>query len=108
MLGGLLSAYHLASEHVDPEIRSGAPIFLEKAVDLGDRLLAAYETPSGVPLSNINLKERKGVPDVGNNGLVSLAEAASLQLEMKYLSQVTGDWVYWKAAEKVSRQLIRC
>jgi mannosyl-oligosaccharide alpha-1,2-mannosidase len=77
-------------------------MYLEKATDLGDRLLAAYNTPSGVPLSNINLKERRGVADMGNNGLASLAEAASLQLEMKYLSEVTGDMVYWKAAEKVN------
>lgn len=34
--------------------------------------------------------------------MASLAEAASLQLELKYLSHLTGDYVYWKKAEKVS------
>lgn len=101
LLGGLLSAHHLAEIHPNPTIQKDAAMFLEKATDLGDRLLSAFDTPSGVPLSNVNLKERRGVPDMGNNGLASLAEAASLQLELKYLSQVTGDWVYWKAAEKV-------
>lgn len=99
LLGGLLSACHLTS--ISPLHSADSNMYLEKATDLGDRLLAAYNTPSGVPLSNINLKERRGVPDMGNNGYASLAEAASLQLEMKYLSEITGDMVYWKAAEKV-------
>lgn len=33
---------------------------------------------------------------------MSLAEAASLQLELKYLSHLTGDYVYWRKAERVS------
>jgi mannosyl-oligosaccharide alpha-1,2-mannosidase len=39
---------------------------------------------------------------MGNQGVASLAEAASLQLELKYLSHLTGDYVYWKKAERVS------
>jgi hypothetical protein len=35
---------------------------------------------------------------------VSLAEAASLQLELKYLSHLTGDYVYWRKAERVRRR----
>ena len=31
-----------------------------------------------------------------------MAEAASLQLELKYLSHLTGDYVYWRKAERVS------
>jgi hypothetical protein len=50
----------------------------------------------------VNLAKREGRPDVGNGGVVSLAEAASLQLELKYLSHVTGDYVYWRKAERVS------
>jgi mannosyl-oligosaccharide alpha-1,2-mannosidase len=74
---------------------------LTKAIDLADRLLGAFQTPSGIPLSNINLGTREGVPDMGNQGVASLAEAASLQLELKYLSHLTGDYVYWKKAERV-------
>lgn len=43
---------------------------------------------------------------MGNNGLASLSEAGSLQLELKYLSYLTGDNIYWRKAEKVS-QIIR-
>lgn len=49
----------------------------------------------------INLHQRKGIPDSDNNGLSSTAEAATLQLEFKYLSYLTDDDTYWKAAEKV-------
>ena len=42
-----------------------------------------------------------------NNGWASLSEAASLQLEMKYLSHLTGDMIYWRRAEKVLEVLRR-
>jgi mannosyl-oligosaccharide alpha-1,2-mannosidase len=76
-------------------------MYLDKAVDLADRLLAAFDTPSGIPYSSVNLAQRKGIPDAGNQGMMSTAEASSVQLEMKYLSHLTGDYVYWRAAEKV-------
>lgn len=45
VVGGLLSAYDL----------SGDKIFLEKAKDIADRLLPAWNTPSGIPYNFINL-----------------------------------------------------
>ncbi|GFZ49357.1 Mannosyl-oligosaccharide 1,2-alpha-mannosidase [Saitozyma sp. JCM 24511] len=102
LLGGLLSAYYLTSIHPSPSIQSDSPLYLEKSIDLADRILGAFDTPSGIPLSNVNLAKREGRPDVGNGGVVSLAEAASLQLELKYLSHLTGDYVYWRKAERVS------
>ena len=102
MLGGLLSAHYLTSTHTNPTIRADATLYLDKATDLGDRLLAAFDTPSGIPLSSINLAKRQGVPDKANHGLASTAEAATVQLEMKYLSHLTGDWGYWRKAERVS------
>jgi mannosyl-oligosaccharide alpha-1,2-mannosidase len=65
--------------------------------------LGAFSSPSGIPWSGINLATREGIPDRDNQGVASLAEAASLQLELKYLSHLTGDYVYWKKAERVSR-----
>ncbi|GAA5929629.1 glycoside hydrolase family 47 protein [Sporobolomyces koalae] len=102
VLGGLLSAYHLSGEQDS--------MLLEKATDLADRLLPAFETPSGLPLSFVNLARKKGLPDADNHGLISVAEAGSeqfhsttLQLEFKYLSELTGDPVYWQVAEKAMR-----
>ncbi|KAF8527437.1 glycoside hydrolase family 47 protein [Hysterangium stoloniferum] len=91
VLGGLLSAHHLTN----------APIYLDRAVELADRLMPAFDTSSGIPWSLINLGRREGVPDEDNQGLSSTAEAATLQLEFKYLSYLTDNDSYWRAAEKV-------
>jgi len=93
VLGGLLSAYYLSLD----------PLFLDKAIDLADRIMPIFETPSGIPVSFVDLKERVGRPDKDNNGWSSLSEVATLQLELKYLSHLTDDYTYWRAAEKVSR-----
>ncbi|KAF8609494.1 glycoside hydrolase [Ceratobasidium sp. AG-I] len=99
VLGGLLSAHYLTSDN----------LFLERARELADRILPVFETPTGLPTSMVNLCESKknnicvskGVLDQDNNNLVSTAEAATLQLEFKYLSYLTDDDGYWRPAEKV-------
>ena len=93
MLGGLLSAYHLSGEDA---------LFLDKAKELADRLLPAFDTPSGLPLSMINLAKREGISDKDNQGLVSTAEASTLQLEFRYLAHLTDEDIYWRKAERVS------
>lgn len=97
MLGGLLGAHHISEKTTG----TPDPVYLEKAQEFGDRLLAAFSTTSGLPTSSINIGRQLGIPDPQNNGLVSTAEAATLQLELKYLSHLTGDEKYWRAAEKV-------
>ena len=92
MLGGLLSAYHLSGED---------RLYLEKAIDLADRLLPAFKTPSGVPHAMSNLARKEAVPDLQNNNWVSTAEATTLQLEFRYLSMLTDEDIYWRTAEKV-------
>lgn len=94
VLGGLLSAYHLSHD----------AIFLEKSIDLAERIMPVFLTASGIPLSFVDLAERKGIPDTDNRGMSSTAEAATLQLEFKYLSYLTDDYVYWNAVEKVIEQ----
>jgi hypothetical protein len=91
VLGGLLSAFHLSNDR----------IFLEKAVDLAERIMPVFATKSGIPLSYVDLAKREGIADQSNRGMSSTAEAATLQLELKYLSHLTDDYSYWKAAEKV-------
>lgn len=49
VLGGLLSAYDL----------SGDGVFLNKARELGDRLLGAFDTPSGIPYGHVDLHTQK-------------------------------------------------
>ncbi|TBU26799.1 glycoside hydrolase [Dichomitus squalens] len=93
VLGGLLSAYHFTQDE----------LYLEKAKELADRIMPAFETPSGLPTSNVNLGQRKGVPAQDNKGLVSTAEVSTLQLEFRYLSYLTDNDAYWDAAENVMR-----
>ena len=45
-----MSAFHL----------SGDNVFLEKAKDLGQRLMGAFSSSSGIPYSDVNLKSTRG------------------------------------------------
>lgn len=85
-LGGLLGAHAL----------SGRQIFLDKAKDLGDRLLPALTSPSGLPMPRWDI--RRGSGSVSREASI-LAEAGSLQLEFRHLTAVTGDAKYRKAAD---------
>ncbi|KAJ7681139.1 glycoside hydrolase family 47 protein [Mycena rosella] len=85
-LGGLLSAYALSED----------PRLLKLADDLGEKLLPAFNTPSGFPVYGVNTtthKRRKG-------HLVCLAEAFSNQMEFKYLAHITGKAKYYEATER--------
>ena len=108
MLGGLLSAHYLSTTFPDmaplTEDNEGAPgedLYLEKATDLADRLTGAFTSASGVPYASVNLKSLKGIPSHADGGASSTSEAASLQLEFKYLAHLTGEANYWEKAEKV-------
>lgn len=110
MLGGLLSAHYLSTEYPhlaalteDDEGAAGEDLYLEKSRDLADRLIGAFDSPSGIPFASLNLKTNKGVPSHDDGGASSTAEAATLQLELKYLTKLTGETEYWEKAEKVMK-----
>ncbi|KAF8522523.1 glycoside hydrolase, partial [Gautieria morchelliformis] len=89
-LGGLLSAFALSNE----------PILLKKAEELGYKLLAVFDTPSGLPTFAINTKSG-GV----GKPRVLLAEIASCQLEYRYLAHLTGKAEYYHAVERINALL---
>lgn len=97
MLGGFLSAYHLSKDDV----------YLDKAVDLGNRLLGGFNSQSGLPYASVNLKTGKGIKSHVDSGASSTAEVSTLQLEFKYLAKLTGENLYWEKAEKVMEILDR-
>lgn len=105
MLGGLLSAHYLSTEFPDmaplDEDNLGEDLYLEKAKDLADRLLAAFDSPSGIPYASVNLEKYEGIPSHADMGASSTAEATSVQLEFKYLAKLTGEKHFWDKAEKV-------
>lgn len=49
VVGGLLSAFHLSAD----------PVFLDKAKDLGQRMMGSFASPSGIPYSDVNLLSAK-------------------------------------------------
>jgi mannosyl-oligosaccharide alpha-1,2-mannosidase len=78
-LGGLLGAYTLSKDAV----------FLTKATELGDKLLAAFNSPSKFPWAHMQLGS-----GAGTQSKTTLAEVGSCQLEFGYLSHLTGNKVY--------------
>lgn len=73
-LGGLLAAYDL----------SGDRVFLEKAKELGDKLIGAFGTSSGIPTAMVHLQT--GSPANGWSGdSAILSELGTLQIEFRYL-----------------------
>jgi hypothetical protein len=105
MLGGFLAAHYLQTEfpYMCPVGlgKDGEDLYLEKATDLADRLLGAFDSPSGIPYASVNLKSMKGIESHADGGASSLSEATSVQLEMKYMAKLTGEKTYWDKAEKV-------
>ena len=79
VLGGLVSAYDL----------SGSPALLEKARVLGDKLLPAFNTPTGIPLAQINLATGATLALSWTGGSSLLAELGTCQMEFFSLSERT-------------------
>ncbi|CAN0839919.1 Mannosyl-oligosaccharide 1,2-alpha-mannosidase MNS1 [Linum grandiflorum] len=95
VVGGLLSAYDL----------SGDKLFIEKAKDIADRLLPAWDTPTGIPYNVINLEQGNPHNPGWTGGSSILADSGTEQLEFFALSQRTGDPKYQQKAEKVILEL---
>ncbi|CAN3486237.1 endoplasmic reticulum mannosyl-oligosaccharide 1,2-alpha-mannosidase [Diutina catenulata] len=91
MLGGLIAAFDI----------SGDDVYLDRAVDLANALMGAFESPSGLPYSSVNLETGEGVMNHVDMGASSTAEVATLQLELKYLAKLTGETMFWEKAERV-------
>lgn len=96
MLGGLLSAFHLSAND---------DVYLDKAVGLANSLHGAYDSPTGIPYSSVNLKTGVGIKNHMDAGASSTAEAATVQLELRYLAKLTGEVDWWEKSEKVMQVL---
>ncbi|BGP36575.1 hypothetical protein JCM10449v2_000476 [Rhodotorula kratochvilovae] len=86
-LGGLLAAYDLSLD----------PLMLDRATELGDWLLPALATEHGLPLARYAIGHN---PDGAQAGRSVLAEVGSLTLEFTRLSQLTGNEIYYEAAQR--------
>ncbi|KAJ6758920.1 ALPHA-12-MANNOSIDASE [Salix koriyanagi] len=95
VVGGLLSAYDL----------SGDKVFLEKAKNIADRLLPAWNSPSGIPYNIINLAHGSAHNPGWTRGNSILADSGTEQLEFIALSQRTKDPKYQEKVEKVVKEI---
>ena len=87
ILGGLLAMYEW----------SGNKKELEKARDFADRMLPAFNTPTGIPAYWVNLRTGEIRGDT-----VNIAEAGTYTFEMGMLSYYTGDPKYYQAGKKAT------
>src|SRR6266850_3257804 len=85
LLGGLLSGYQLTNDKR----------LLNLAEDLGNRLLPAFNSPTGLPYVYVNLKTGQ-VRDPKTNP----AETGTLLLEFGTLSKLTGKPIYYDKAKR--------
>jgi mannosidase alpha-like ER degradation enhancer 2 len=92
LLGGLLSAYEM----------DGDARFLRLATDLGDRLLPAFRSPTGMPFRYVNLRTGATRDPVSNP-----AEIGTLMLEFGTLARLTGRSVYYDTAKHAALQLFQ-
>ncbi|CAB3225945.1 unnamed protein product [Arctia plantaginis] len=94
VLGGLLSCHHFTQDEM----------FLNKAVDLGDRLMAAFNSPSGIPYSDVNLGTKTAhAPEWSHYS--TTAEVTTVQLEFRELSRASKNPAFEDAASAVSEKI---
>jgi mannosidase alpha-like ER degradation enhancer 2 len=92
LLGGLLSAYQM----------DGDPRFLRLATELGDRLLPALRSATGMPFRYVNLRTGATRDPVSNP-----AEIGTLMLEFGTLARLTGRAVYYDRAKRGMEELFK-
>lgn len=94
ILGGLLSMYEYTK---NPEL-------LEQAIDFGDRILPAFDSPTGIPYHSVNLRTGAvaGNLGVGPGNEVNVAQAATYLFEFGILSYYSQDPKYYQAAKRAS------
>lgn len=104
ILGGLLSAHIIASDQENLFPESSSMYFfeydgklLDLAEDLGNRLLPAFDTKTGIPYGTVNLLQ--GVPK-DETKVASTAGAGSLLMEFGMLSRLTGRSEFFNVARK--------
>ncbi|XP_051844167.1 mannosyl-oligosaccharide 1,2-alpha-mannosidase IC [Antechinus flavipes] len=97
-IGGLLSAYYLTGEE----------IFREKVIRLGEKLLPAFNTPTGIPRGMVNfgsgVSRTWGWASLGSS---ILAEFGSLHLEFLHLSKISGNPIFARKVKNIRRVLNR-
>ncbi|KAM9309810.1 mannosyl-oligosaccharide 1,2-alpha-mannosidase IA isoform 1-T1 [Pholidichthys leucotaenia] len=96
-VGGLLSAYYLTGEE----------LFKTKAIELGEKLLPAFNTPTGIPRGVINLGSSGTSWSWGwaSAGSSILAEFGTLHLEFVHLTELSSNPIYTEKVMNIRKLL---
>ncbi|KAF4977856.1 hypothetical protein FZEAL_5700 [Fusarium zealandicum] len=95
-LGGLLSAYELSDEAV----------LLGKAIELGEMLYSAFDTPNRLPSHWLFFSEAKSGGQQADESM-SGAAGGSMALEFTRLSQITGNPKFYDATERLKQFFLK-
>ncbi|KAM0328055.1 hypothetical protein ACHAQA_005457 [Verticillium albo-atrum] len=94
-LGGFLSAFDLSHDKR----------LLQKAVEVGDMLFKAFDTPNRMPITRWDVHAAaKGEKQVAPNGVL-IAEIGSLTMEFTRLSMLTGDAKWFDAVQRITEEM---
>ncbi|KIX00738.1 uncharacterized protein Z518_09803 [Rhinocladiella mackenziei CBS 650.93] len=96
-LGGLIAAYDLSS--------GTYPILLDKAVELADILMGAFDTPNRMPAVYYNWAPSYASQPHRASAHTVLAELGSLSVEFTRLAQITKEHKYYDAVARVTDAL---
>ncbi|KAJ9659432.1 hypothetical protein H2198_003161 [Neophaeococcomyces mojaviensis] len=96
-LGGLLAAYDISA--------SKYPMLLEKAEELADILMGAFDTPNRMPVTFYHWAPSKMSEPHRAGSHVTMAELGSLSVEMTRLAQITGNHEYYDAVARIVNEL---
>ena len=102
LLGGLLSGHVLAADRRLNLTDKYDGVLLKRARELGDRLMPAFRTPTGMPYAWVNLAT--GV-EAGETTEQCSAGVGTLLLEFGLLSYLTRNDSYFQAADKALTRL---
>ncbi|KAM0448469.1 hypothetical protein ACHAQK_000453 [Fusarium lateritium] len=95
-LGGLLSAYELSDEAV----------LLGKAIELGEMLYVAFDTPNRLPSHWLYFQAAKSGSQQADEQM-SGAAGGSMCLEFTRLTQITGNPKFYDATERIKKFFYR-
>nr|XP_054753906.1 mannosyl-oligosaccharide alpha-1,2-mannosidase IA-like [Lytechinus pictus] len=81
-------------------------VYKEKAIQIADKLLPAFNTPTGIPFGLVNLKTGSARNwGWASGGSSILSEFGSLHLEFNYLSEISGDPKYKQKVDRIREVL---
>ncbi|XP_030381622.1 mannosyl-oligosaccharide alpha-1,2-mannosidase IA isoform X2 [Scaptodrosophila lebanonensis] len=95
-VGGMLTLYAF----------TGDPLYKDKAQHVADKLLPAFQSPTGIPYALVNT--RTGIAKNygwASGGSSILSEFGTLHLEFSYLSDITGNPLYRERVQTIRQVL---